>query len=227
MSENQQLEPDRERDANRLAAAALAANDPTGWFDKLYVASGQGEAVVPWDRGEAHPALVEWVEKARPDGTGKRALVVGAGPGWDAELVGSLGFDTTAFDISPAAIEAVRAAHPDSPVHYQVANLLNPPAEWRQSFDFIVEIFTVQSLPEHLQPAATAQVSAQLAPGGTLLVIAAVREEPVQSVDGPPWPLSRASVEAFATDGVRLVELERLPSPTAPGTYRWRALFTR
>ncbi|WP_328994325.1 class I SAM-dependent methyltransferase [Kribbella sp. NBC_01245] len=225
MTENQQLEPDRERDANRLAAAAREANDPTGWFDRLYVAAGQGEAVVPWDRGGPNPALVEWIEKVRP--TGERALVVGTGPGWDAEFVGSLGFETTAFDISPAAIEAVRAAHPDSPVHYQVADLLNPPAEWRQSFDFIVEIYTVQSLPEDLQPAATANVSAQLAPGGSLLVIASARDEPVQPVDGPPWPLSRASVEAFATDGVRQVELERLPHPTAPGSYRWRALFTR
>lgn len=45
-------------DANRLAAASLAAGDPTGWFDQLYREAAEGEAVVPWDSGEPHPLLM-------------------------------------------------------------------------------------------------------------------------------------------------------------------------
>jgi hypothetical protein len=32
---------DWEKEEERLAAASLAAHDPTGWFDQLYAAGGQ------------------------------------------------------------------------------------------------------------------------------------------------------------------------------------------
>ena len=67
------------------------------------------------------------VDESEPDGAGKTALVVGAGTGWDAELIADRGFDTTAFDISPTAIETAHRNHPDSKAHYIVADLLAPP----------------------------------------------------------------------------------------------------
>ena len=51
---------EREADADRLSAAALKAGDPTGWFEQLYAQAAAGQAVVPWDRGEPNPLLVEW-----------------------------------------------------------------------------------------------------------------------------------------------------------------------
>ena len=83
---------------------------------------------------------------------------------------------------------------------YEVADLLNPPAEWHHAFDLVVEIYTVQALPISLQPAATKQVGELVRAGGTLLVIAAARDDdtPDDSVEGPPWPLTRASIDAFA-----------------------------
>jgi SAM-dependent methyltransferase len=226
-----EIDPDVE--ARRLATESLAEDDPTGWFERLYAAAKGGAAVVPWDRGAAHPLLVEWIDRATTggqavaDGNGKRALVVGCGTGWDAELVASLGYETVAFDISETAIDVTRRSHPGSAVHYLAADLLDPPREWRGAFDLVVEVFTVQALPEPLQPAATEQVSAQVAPGGTLLVVAAAREEPVQAVEGPPWPLTRQAVEAFATGDLQLAALEHLANPLAPGNYRWRAEFHR
>ncbi|WP_432950784.1 class I SAM-dependent methyltransferase [Kribbella sp. CA-253562] len=213
----------------RLAQESLAADDPTGWFDRLYTAAADGRAVVPWDRGTAHPMLADWVATAEPDGAGKRALVVGAGTGWDAELIADLGFDTIAFDISPAAVEAAEHAHPDSKAQYVVADLLNPPSEWHRAFDLVVEIFTVQALPIPLQPAATRQVGEQVRPGGSLIVIAAARDDdqPDAAVEGPPWPLTRAGIEAFGVDDLRLIQLERVPSPSDPSSYRWRAEFLR
>ena len=56
--------------------------------------------------------------------TSARTIVVGAGYGRDAEYLSSLGYPTTAFDISPSAVEQTRARHPDSTVHYDVADLL-------------------------------------------------------------------------------------------------------
>jgi SAM-dependent methyltransferase len=215
--------------ARQLARESLAGNDPTGWFEQLYSAAEDGQAVVPWDRGTAHVLLADWAATARPVGTGKRALVVGAGTGWDAELVSDLGYQTTAFDISPTAIETAQRTHPGSAVHYQTANLLDPPAEWRRSFELVVEIYTVQALPIELQAAATEQVSAQVGPGGRLLVIAAARPEGVGDAEvvGPPWPLTKAAIDAFATDDLRLIQLDRRPSPADPTIFRWRAEYLR
>ncbi|MCC5670705.1 class I SAM-dependent methyltransferase [Nostoc sp. CHAB 5784] len=39
-----------------------------------------------------------------PFASGQKALVIGCGLGDDAEAIASLGFEVTAFDISPTAI---------------------------------------------------------------------------------------------------------------------------
>jgi SAM-dependent methyltransferase len=204
--------------ARRIARESLDQDDPTGWFERLYSAASEGAAVVPWDRGTAHPLLTEWVEESGPDGTGKTALIVGAGTGWDAELIADLGYDTTAFDISPSAVEAARRNHPDSKVRYVTADLLAPPAGWHRAFDLVVEIYTVQALPIELQPAAIKQVGEQVAPGDDV---------PDDAIEGPPWPLTRAAIGSFATPDLQLIQLTKSPSPTDPTIYRWRAEYLR
>ncbi|TDO44285.1 methyltransferase family protein [Kribbella sp. VKM Ac-2527] len=215
--------------SRRIAHESLAEDDPTGWFERLYSAAVDGQAVVPWDRGSAHVLLTDWVETARPDGTGKTAVIVGAGTGWDAELIADRGYDTTAFDISPTAIDTAKRNHPDSKAQYEVADLLNPPAEWHRAFDLVVEIYTVQALPIVLQADAIKHVGDLVRAGGTLLVIAAARDDDVadEDVEGPPWPLTRAAIESFTTDDLRLIQLDRTPSPTDPTIHRWRAEYLR
>jgi SAM-dependent methyltransferase len=193
-------------DANRLAAEALAAGRPTGWFESLYEAAADGEAVVPWDRDEAHPVLVEWFERRAP--SGRTAIVVGCGFGADAEYVAARGFATTAFDLSPTAIRLARERHPDSPVDYTVGDLLDLPPEWIEAFDLVVEVITVQALPQELRAQSIANIARLVAPGGTLIVISGARDEG-EEVDGPPWPLTRAEIEAFGRE-LETVAIERL-----------------
>jgi 2-polyprenyl-3-methyl-5-hydroxy-6-metoxy-1,4-benzoquinol methylase len=90
----------------------------------------------------------------RTDGdgrAGRSAVVVGCGFGRGAEHLAGLGFRTVAFDISPTAVRAARARHPDSPVRYQTADLLDPPTGWRPGFDLVLESMTVQALPVELR----------------------------------------------------------------------------
>ena len=199
--------------------------DPTGWFEPLYAAAGDGSAVLPWARGAPHPLLAPWMSELGLRGDGRRALVVGSGPGDDAELVAALGFDTVAFDIAPSAISMARARFPGSVVHYRTADLLDPPVEWVRAFDLVVEVFTVQSLPDPPRSQAIVNVSRMVAPGGMLLVVAAVRD--VDPLSGPPWPLARGELEAFATGGLEPVRIERVAAPGKPGEQRWRAQFAR
>jgi hypothetical protein len=216
--------------ADRLANRALGMDDPTGWFDRLYRAASSGEVDMPWDRDEPNPVLVGWArdhaeERARDrtsDVTGPRALVVGTGLGRDAEFVASLGFRTTAFDVSPTAIANVRERYPESAVDYHVTNLLDPPAEWTRAFDLVVEIYTIQAMPRSVRDRATANVAGFVAPGGTLLVIQAYAE--VAEEHGPPWPPTRDEIDAIAGDELNAARVEVVDSPSGR---RWRAEFVR
>jgi SAM-dependent methyltransferase len=208
-----------------LAAESALGGDPTAWFDRLYRAAEAGEAVVPWDRHAPHRLLLEWAQRHRLVGARARALVVGCGLGDDAELIASLGYETTAFDIAEAAVEGARRRFPESDVRYVVANLLDPPPQWRGAFGFVLESLTVQSLPERLHPEATRRVTEFVEPGGTLLVVSTARDEGTP-VEGPPWPLTRSEVDAFASGDLEPVRVEQIPGEE-PSIRRWRAEFRR
>ncbi|HLL63435.1 MAG TPA: methyltransferase domain-containing protein [Propionibacteriaceae bacterium] len=213
---------DREADADRLSAAALQAGDPTGWFEPLYAEAAQGRAVIPWDRGGPHPLLVEWAETRTAPAPGGRALVVGSGPGSDAAFLAGLGWAVTGFDVAPSAVAAAQHRFADAGVDFQVADVLDPPADWSGTYDLVLESYTVQALPVELRPTVISRVRGFVAPGGTLLVLAAA--EDAHNEAGPPWPLTRGEIESFAGDGLAVVQIEELGTADAR---RWRAEFRR
>lgn len=216
-----------ERRAGELAAQSLKAGDPTGWFERLYAAAAAGEAEVPWDRDDPSALLVEWARDRDLSGEGRRALVVGCGLGRDSEFVAGLGFSTTAFDVSETAIATARKRHPNSSVEYLTADLLNPPETWSRAFDLVVENMTVQALPDPPRHEAIVNVGRLVAPGGTLIVLAAATENEVDPASGPPWPLRRSEIEAFTADGLDTVDISGMPGPPPLTLYRWRAEFRR
>lgn len=215
---------DARDETRRLALESLGDADPTAWFERLYATARDGRAVVPWDRAGPNPLLDEWTARRRGDGSGRRAVVVGAGLGDDAEHLARLGFATTAFDIAPTAVAMACRRFPGSPVRYAVADLFDPPPDWRRAFDLVLESITVQSLPERLHAPAAVAVAGLVAPGGTLLVLSGARDA-AEPVDGPPWPLTRAELDAYTAAGLREVRVEAVREPGAPR--RWRAEYAR
>jgi SAM-dependent methyltransferase len=217
-----------EQNATRLAHEAIAAGDPTGWFERLYAAAVQGGTGVPWDRHAPSQLLVQWAVARGIQGNGAgRALVVGCGLGDDAEFIAGLGFATVAFDISPSAIRAALLRFPRSRVRYCTADLMAPPADWRQASDLVVESLTLQALPEPPRSKAIKSLAPLVAPGGTLIVFARGRETGSYD-DGPPWSLTRAEIDAIANgelDPVRIAEIRDAGPSTA--AWRWRAEFRR
>lgn len=193
------------------------------WFDRIYEDAASSGVRVPWDRHAPHRHLVGWAERDRLRGDGRQAVVVGCGTGDDAAFVASLGFTTTAFDLAPAAIAAARARFPTAAVEWAVADLLALPVDWLGRFDLVVENQTVQALPADIRPTAITAISRLVAPGGTLLVLAN-RAILGQAVEGPPWPLGRAEIGTFASDGLALVSVEELSSNRHP---RWRVVYRR
>jgi SAM-dependent methyltransferase len=213
---------DPDADVRRLSGEAVRDGDPTAWFERLYSDAAQGHAIVPWDRRAPHPLLVDWVE--RQPATSGLTLVVGSGLGDDAAFLAAHGYRVIAFDISRSAIESARRRFPTSPVDFRVADLLNPPPEWRQHFDLVVETYTTQSLPVRLRPTVVLHIGRFVAAGGQLVVLAVARDGD-GPIDGPPWPLSRGDIESFAVEGLEVLSLEEIRDP--PGTHHWRAVFSR
>jgi SAM-dependent methyltransferase len=207
--------------ADELSAEAISDGEPTAWFDRLYSAGEAGEVSMPWDRDEPHPLLREWTHAGGLAGDGKRAIVVGCGLGADAEHVARLGFATTGFDIAPTAVRLARQRHPGTAVDYRVADLLDLPAVWSRAFDLVVEVFTIQALPDPPRAAAIRAVADLVAPGGTLLAIAFRRIEGDDVATGPPFPQNRDDLERLAVDGLRVVRAEELDGP------RWRVEYRR
>lgn len=203
--------PDWELLATELAARAVAADDPTGWFEQIYDAGRAGAVAMPWDR-PASPMLLSWLATNDVIGDGRTAVVVGCGLGENAEELARRGFRTTAFDVAPTAVTVARERHPDSTVDYRVADLFAVPADWCRAFDLVVEAITVQALPPARQAAAAAAVTGLVAPGGTLLVITFVRDgvTAVPLEDGPPWPLRREDLRNFSVDGLETVATEEV-----------------
>ena len=120
------------------------------------------------------------------------------------------------------AVRLARERHPGSPVDYQVADLLTLPAGWQQAFDLVVEIFTLQALPDPPRAEAARAVAGLVAPGGSLLVIAFRAEGEADDPSGPPFALGRTTLDALATGGLRQVEAEQIEGPP-----RWRVRYDR
>ena len=203
--------------------------DPDGLlFDDVYAwARGRDPRSVPWVHGAPHPLVASWLATAaNPSPDGSRALVIGSGLGDDAEALAGRGWQVTAFDASPHAIDWSRQRFPGSRVDYRVANLFDLPAGWRHRFDLVVEVHTVQALPVTRRQAAIGAIAGTLAPGGTLVVVTMTRNIDVP-LRGRPWPLTLSELATFERYG--LVETGRetaaTPTPDAPG--RVRCTFTR
>jgi SAM-dependent methyltransferase len=211
-----------DEEADRLAAQAIASGNPTAWFDELYTAGADGEVGMPWDRTAPHPLIADWA--AGVDGTGRKAIVVGCGLGADAEFLARLGYATTAFDIAPTAVRVARDRHPHSTVDYRVADLLALPESWVHGFDLVVDVFTVQALPDPPRRDAIVNVGRLVAPGGSLVIVAFRGD---LAGPRPPWPLERGEVEAFATDGLDVDRIEETSDRGGGSAPRWRATFTR
>jgi SAM-dependent methyltransferase len=191
-----------------LANISVNPQNPTGWFEPLYAEAKGDTAQVPWAKNQPHPFLQDWLSINSPQAAGKTALVIGCGLGDDAELLASLGYQVTAFDISPTAIAWCQQRFPDSSVNYLVADLFNLDPQWHGKFDFVFECRTIQALPLDVRSQVIQKITALVAPQGTLLVIARRRDSNTIP-DGPPWALSDAELSQFIELGLTEVKCDR------------------
>ena len=183
---------------------------PTDWFEDLYAAANRDGQGVPWANMAPHPAFIHWLKGHDLQGNDQTALVVGCGMGDDAIELEERGFEVTAFDVSPTAIDYCRQRFPGSKVNFQVADLLAAQPAWQQSFNFVLEIYTVQALPPDYEDQSIQSIAGFTAPGGNLLTIANVQPGPRDINQGPPWLLTPEHIQKFARCGFDVLSSEEI-----------------
>jgi SAM-dependent methyltransferase len=193
-------EPITRADIRALRDRVLADDRPADWFDPLYVAAEGQSDRIPWALDGAHPALKSWLsERAITDIfqiPKAKALVVGCGLGDDAEAIAQLGFQVTAFDVSPRAVGWCQERFERSQVNYCTADLLDLDPHWYGHFDLVFECRTLQALPLSVRDRAIDAVVAPVAPRGRLVIVTHTRPNEAPP-EGPPWPLSPAELDRF------------------------------
>jgi SAM-dependent methyltransferase len=169
-------------------------------FEEMYAAAGNDLAAVPWANLKPFPLLVEWLDGAGAAVSGS-ALVIGSGYGDDAEELARRGFAVSAFDLAPTAIERTHERFPGSTVDYRVADLFDLPAEWRERFDLVIEIRTLQSLSIGDRSGAAAAIAATVAPGGRLWLFALGRDTHLRG-ETRPWPVTPEELAVLEAAGL-------------------------
>ncbi len=207
---NEEFEPtENQLRLRAFQKTAFDAGNGTGWFEPLYAAAAKGEAQVPWDDGMPNPNLVEWLEREKVDGRGKRALEVGCGYGQGALSLAQAGFQVTAVDLSPSAIAHAAQHNAHEAVEHRVVDMFEPPAEFAGAFDLVVEIYTLQAIPADIRPRLAVRLPDLVAPGGELILVCRARDEDTIP-SGPPWPLAESEIRSLTDNGkLRLTRLER------------------
>jgi SAM-dependent methyltransferase len=213
-------------EVRRLARRALRAGRPTAWFEELYRKVKDGTAVAPWADGRPAAGLLDFWDRRPSTFHPRRAVVVGCGFGDDAEQLARWGIRTTAFDISPTAIELCRERFPSGAVDYRVVDLLDPPAGWRGRFDFVLETHTLQVLPPTVRWRAIDRIADLVAPRGWVLVLARGRA-PDEPRGDLPWPVNWAELSRFERRGLTEVDRWQGHDPDEPTVRRVRALYRR
>lgn len=223
-----------------IAREHYKRRDYVGAFEALYARVDGDPARVPWADLKPHAALVRWVDEqkvgrpSRPSEgpTGwtpvprKRAVVVGCGLGDDAHALADFGYDVLGFDISPTAIDWARSRFTHERLRFEVGDLFNLPAGWLGAFDRVVEIYTFQSLPLAVRPAAMDHAASLVCPGGKLLVVCRGRE-PDEPATKLPFPLLKSELDRYVEAGLIETRFEDYLDDETPPVRRFLAEYHR
>ena len=216
-------------DNHRLATQRLVQDykergDPNGWFEEFYARAGGDVDKIYWADLAPGPHLLHWIEQK--DAAGSPAITVGCGLGDDAEALTDHGYQVTAFDISPSAIDMCRQRFPNSSADYRVADLFDYPEEWKQHFHLVYECNTIQSLKGEARNDALRAIVELVAPGGEVLVSCRSRKSGDES-ETYPLALDREEIEGFVRAGLAEIHFDACDDHQDPPVPHFFAVYRR
>jgi methyl halide transferase len=166
-----------------------SVSTPAFW-DGLYASSQDG-----WELGEPAPALVARVDAGLPLPPGARVAVPGAGRGHDGRFLARRGYEVIGFDFAEAAVSEARRLAADEGVRviFEQRDVFTLAADHEGAFDLVWEYTCFCAIDPNRRAEYAQALHDILRPGGLLLgCFYPIRE----GTDGPPFPVSRASIDA-------------------------------
>lgn len=195
------------------------SNAPLFW-DEKYQAND-----FPWDLGKAAPVFERLVKNGQvPAG---QLMVLGAGRGFDARLFARHGFQVTAVDFAPHAIQALQALNdPQFPVEIVQSDFFELPATFNGRYTTVIDYTSFCAILPQRRGEYADLVKRLLAPQGSYITLAF----PIGTrAGGPPFTVQpEAIIALFAERGFSLTHREA-PTDSVPERrpYEELLIFTK
>src|SRR5512146_934317 len=184
-----------------LSAMTLDVNSPDKWeADYQHKTDG-------WDLAGPTPALKRLAASGRFQPG--RMLVPCAGRGHDAREFARHGFQVTAVDFSPSAVEALRKlADPAAPIEIVQDDMFELPHDLDGKFEYVLQYTCFCAIDPGRRQDYADLIARLLKPGGIYIDLAFPLDG---RAGGPPFAVSQSEiVHLFEGRGFRLVSSEKL-----------------
>lgn len=145
---------------------------------------------LPWDKGGVPAALRDFVAQAAPS-MGAVVLIPGCGSAYEVAYLSEAGWDVTAIDFSPAAVDAARALLGPWAARVEQADFFTYTP--KNQTDIIYERAFLCALPPRMHAAIAARWAVLLPPGGLLAGFFNFDDAP----KGPPFGIAAAQLDAL------------------------------
>ena len=176
---------------------------PTDWSQRY------AQKDMPWEKGRAHPALVEYVAATPLSG---RILVPGCGLGHDVRAVATGTNHPLGMDIAPEAIAGARAYPKVASEEYRQGDFFERAASEAGAFEWVVEHTCFCAIDPSMRKAYVESVEHVLRPGGQVLAIFYLDPD---CEEGPPFGVEKLELDALFPRFDVLEERRNIP--TYPG----------
>jgi SAM-dependent methyltransferase len=184
-------------------------DDPAFW-EGLYARQGDR-----WELGRPAPPLAAYFA-TRPRAPGRRVAVPGCGRGHDARFLARQGYHVWGFDFAAPAIHEARALaarEPGLEVVFEQRDVFGLAAAYPAAFDGVWEYTSFCAIDPGRRAEYVRTIRGLVQPDGWLLAcFFPVRE----GTGGPPFPATRAEIEALWTPHFDFVEASA-PRESAEG----------
>ncbi len=176
--------------------------DHSQFWENIYLEDDAG-----WDLKGITPVFDSISNELIPG----KVCIVGCGRGYDAIMIAQKGFEVTAVDFAPSAINAVKnlAFDVDVKVNIVEADIFSLTHEHMNTYDFIIEQTCFCAIHPSRRKEYEELVRSILKPGGKLIGLWFPLDKKLDE-GGPPWGTSIDEVKSVFHDGWE-IEKEEFP----------------
>lgn len=169
----------------------------------------------PWDLHGVPATLKAFMDRSSP----RSVLVPGCGTGYEIEVFAQAGWDVTAIDFSPAAVEQAKTRLGELGHHVILGDFFNHDFG-SCCFDVVYERTFLCALPPSTWPDYAARIARLLRPSALLAGVFLYGEED----EPPPYPLTEGSAKSLFGNLFTLTRTDPVTDslPLFRGKERWQ-----